>query len=238
MGWIVNLQKTAVENRGKPIDCNGQPLIQAFRSEAIVDRQIDELIGIVKGVMADGMVHQGEVEFLLAWLESNRTALDKWPAKAIYPRLKAALADGNMDQDEERDILDLLLSTVGGNSAPMLGHPSNSSSLPYTQPQSEIVFDTRLFCFTGKFHSGSRQWCEGQVASRGGVPVSSINKKLHYLVIGEIGSRDWMHSTHGRKIEKAIEYNEAGHSIVILSEQRWFEQLSALAKTSVDGDQQ
>lgn len=235
MGWFTDFQKSMAESSGKPIDCNAQPLIQAFRSEAIVDRQIDELIGIVKGVMADGMVHQGEIEFLLAWLEANRGALDKWPAKAIYPRLKAALEDGNMDQDEERDILDLLLSTVGGNSAPMLGHSSNSSSLPYTQPQSSIVFDTRLFCFTGKFHSGSRQWCESQVASRGGVPVSSINKKLHYLVIGEIGSRDWMHSTHGRKIEKAMEYNGAGHSIAILSEQHWFDQLSSLAAMSADG---
>ena len=226
MGWFSNFQKALRENNGKAIDHNGQPLIQAFRSEAVIDRQIDELIGIVKGVMADGMVHQGEVEFLLAWLEANRSALDKWPAKAIYPRLKAALADGNMDQEEEREILDLLLSTVGGNTAPMQGHASNSSSLPYTEPPTPIVFDTRLFCFTGKFQSGSRQWCESQVVSRGGVPVSSISKKLHYLVIGEIGSRDWMHSTHGRKIEKAMEYNGEGHSIAILSEQHWFEQLA------------
>jgi hypothetical protein len=64
------------------------------------------------------------------------------------------------------------------------------------------------------------------VALRGGVPVSSISKKHHYLMIREIGSRDWMRSTHGRKIEKAMEYNGEGHSIAILSEQHWFEQLS------------
>ena len=226
MGWFSDIQK-AVSGADKPTtNRDGQPLNQAFRSAAIVDRQINELIGIVKGVMADGMVHQGEVEFLISWLETNRGALDKWPAKAIYPRLKAALADGNMDLDEEREILDLLLSTVGGNTAPMKGESSNSTSLPYTQPQSLITFDTRLFCFTGKFQSGSRQWCEGQVVSKGGLATGSITKKLHYLVIGEIGSRDWMHSTHGRKIEKAIEYNEAGHSIAILSEQHWFEHLS------------
>jgi NAD-dependent DNA ligase len=225
MGWFSDIQK-AVSGADKPTtNRDGQPLNQAFRSAAIVDRQIDELIGIVKGVMADGMVHQGEVEFLISWLETNRSALDKWPAKAIYPRLKAALADGNMDLDEEREILDLLLSTVGGNTAPMKGESSNSTALPYTLPQSLLTFDARLFCFTGKFQSGSRQWCESQVIAKGGLATGSITKKLHYLVIGEIGSRDWMHSTHGRKIEKAIEYNEAGHSIAILSEQHWFEQL-------------
>lgn len=41
-------------------------LITAFRNEAVTDRQIDELIGIIKGVLADGMVSQGEVEFLLS----------------------------------------------------------------------------------------------------------------------------------------------------------------------------
>lgn len=232
MGWFSDIQKAISGTKQPAINLDAQPLIQAFRSDAVIDRQIDELIGIVKGVMADGMVHQGEVEFLIDWLETNRGALDKWPAKAIYPRLKAALADGNMDLDEEREILDLLLSTVGGNTAPMKGEPSNSTSLPYTQPQSLITFDTRLFCFTGKFQSGSRQWCEGQVTAKGGLATGSITKKLHYLVIGEIGSRDWLHSTHGRKIEKAIEYNEAGHSIAILSEQHWFEQLSQVPKAS------
>lgn len=226
MGWFSNFQKILAQNNCQSVNHDGQPLINAFRSEAVIDRQIDEFIGIVKGVMADGMVHQGEVEFLLTWLEANKNALDKWPAKAIYPRLKAALEDGNMDLDEEREILDLLLATVGGNTAPMKGESSNSTSLPYTLPQSPLTFDARLFCFTGKFQSGSRQWCESQVIAKGGLATGSITKKLHYLVIGEIGSRDWMHSTHGRKIEKAIEYNEAGHSIAILSEQHWFEQLT------------
>jgi NAD-dependent DNA ligase len=225
MSWFDEIRRVVSGAKEPASNSDGQALIQAFRSEAVVDRQIDELIGIVKGVMADGMVHQGEVEFLIDWLENNRGALDKWPAKAIYPRMKAALADGRMDIDEEREILNLLLLTVGGNTAPMHGESSNSTSLPYTQPLPPVTFENRLFCFTGKFNSGSRQWCENHVIAKGGSSVSTITKKLHYLVIGEIGSRDWLHSTHGRKIEKAIEYNEAGTKIHILSEQHWYEQL-------------
>jgi len=31
-----------------------------------------------------------------------------------------------------------------------------------------------------------------------------------FLVIGAIGSRDWIHSTHGRKIEAAVKLREQG----------------------------
>lgn len=206
-------------------DLHGQPLLKAFRSEAIVDRQIDELIGLIKGIMADGMVHQGEVEFLLAWMETNKATLDKWPAKAIYPRLVAALRDSRMDLEEEREIMDLLMGTVGGNTALLIGEVSNSTSLPYTKPAPVITFSESAFCFTGKFASGTRQWCEQRVSELGGVTQGNVTKSLKYLVIGEIGSRDWLHSTHGRKIEKAIELNEAGATIHVVGEQHWFEHL-------------
>jgi hypothetical protein len=35
-----------------------------------------------------------------------------------------------------------------------------------------------------------------------------------------------MQSTHGRKIEKAMEHKGEGHRIAMLSEQHWYEQLS------------
>lgn len=212
---------------GSKLDMNGQPLNKAFRSEAVIDRQIDELIGLIKGVMADGMVHQGEVEFLIDWMNTNHQARDKWPAKAIYPRLVAAMEDGIIDLDEEREIMDVLLATIGGNTAPMCGESSNSTALPYTKPFPEIDFYGRTFCFTGKFACGSRRWCEESIEKRGGIAISNITKKLDYLVIGEIGSRDWIHSTHGRKIEKAIEYNENGVPIYIISEQYWYEKITA-----------
>jgi NAD-dependent DNA ligase len=226
MDWIRNIRRLMVGiDRVSILDAHGQPRVQAFRSEAIIDRQIDELIGLIKGIMADGMVDQSEAEFLLRWMDTNKAARDRWPAKAIYPRLVAALADGKLDLDEQREILDLLVSAVGGNTAPMHGESSDSTALPLTSPAPCIAFAERLFCFTGKFHSGTRQWCETQVTMRGGMPAASVTRKLDYLVIGEIGSRDWIHSTHGRKIEKAIEYNDAGGAIVIVGEEHWFEHL-------------
>lgn len=49
------------------VDSQGQPLNQAFRSQAVAERKVDELIGIVKGVIADGEISQLEAEFVLKW---------------------------------------------------------------------------------------------------------------------------------------------------------------------------
>jgi NAD-dependent DNA ligase len=204
---------------GTPRDDHGQPLNMAFRSEQVIDRQIDELIGIAKGIVADGHVCKPEAAFLMQWIETNRAASHVWPATVLYPRLTSVLADGVIDSDEESELLELLLHTVGGN-APVRGEASMSTELPFTKPPPTIDFKERAFCFTGKFYAGTRSWCEEQVATRG-AHCCAITRELNYLVIGEIGSRDWIHSTHGRKIEKALEYNERGCSIGIIGEQYW-----------------
>jgi NAD-dependent DNA ligase len=213
VGEALGLRELSARN------AHGQPAITAFRSEANIDRQIDELIGIAKGIVADGHVSQAEAEFLLQWLETNRAARTEWPARVLYPRLVAVLADGVLDVNEESEILELILQCVGGN-APARGEASMSTILPYSQPEPTIEFARHSFCFTGKFFGGTRNWCEDQVLTRG-AQIGTISKDLDYLVIGEIGSRDWIHSTHGRKIEKAVDYNSHGCRIGIISEQHW-----------------
>jgi NAD-dependent DNA ligase len=208
-------------------DLDGQPVNRAYRFAAVSQRKIDELLGIIKGVLVDGHVSQGEAEYLLAWMHANREAANVWPASVIYPRIADALADGILDLNEEKELLDLLMSTVGGNTAQQFGEGSNSTTLPVTSPAPSIEFADRTFCFTGKFFSGTRDWCHQQVMGRGGIPADSITKKLHYLVIGEIGSRDWLHSTYGTKIQKAATYAAGGVPLVIVTEEHWASHLGA-----------
>jgi hypothetical protein len=51
----------------------------------------------------------------------------------------------------------------------------------------------------------------------------SPTNKTSYLVIGSIGSTDWVHSTHGRKIEKAVRLRTEGRPIHIIAEEYWAE---------------
>ncbi len=200
-----------------------QPSQRRVHIEGSSDRQVNELIGLVKGVTADGSVDQSEVEFLLKWLESNKGSLDKWPAKAIYPRLKAALSDGNLDDSEEEEIHALLAATILEN--PETAYAQSMVEIPFTHPVPEIQFANRSFCFTGRFQSGSRSWCVSQIIARGGMSTSKIDRKLHYLIVGDIGNDDWFRAKQGRKIVRAIKHIELGANIAILREQHWFEQL-------------
>jgi hypothetical protein len=45
------------------MDADGQPLDQVLRSGAVIDRPVDELIGLIKGVLVNGMVQQRECQY-------------------------------------------------------------------------------------------------------------------------------------------------------------------------------
>ncbi|HAW32731.1 MAG TPA: hypothetical protein DCY03_32270, partial [Planctomycetaceae bacterium] len=65
-------------------DAHGQPLSRTFNAARLNDRKIDELIGLCKGVLADGEVTQFEVEFLQNWLRNNQEISEHWPANVLY----------------------------------------------------------------------------------------------------------------------------------------------------------
>ena len=49
---------------------------------------------------------------------------------------------------------------------------------------------------------------------------SSINKSVNYLVIGTLASRDWLYTSHGSKIEKALLLKRGGSEIKVIAELR------------------
>lgn len=206
------------------IDKDGQPLNRAFNALRLQDRAIDELLGISKGIILDKVVNQKEAENLVTWIEVNCNVINKWPAKALYGRIKEMLADGVLDDDEKIELFDLLSKTTGGVLVDKFSG-NFSTALPLDDPPPRIIFEGRCFCLTGKFFYGGRRKCEQEIIDRGGFPKSSPSRKTDYLVIGEIGSTDWIHSTHGRKIEKAMELRDAGQPLAIVSEKHWIDHI-------------
>ncbi|MEW6612735.1 MAG: BRCT domain-containing protein [Pseudomonadota bacterium] len=191
--------------------------LSAIHTERIVQRQLDELVGICKGALLDGHIDQGEAEGIRAWLNANIHCLDTWPASVLYDRLRSMLADGRLDADEERDLLGLVLRIA----QPERSDGTAVSALPTDDPAPTIIFENRNFCFTGVFDFGSRAECQAAVASRGGNNLTGVTRKLHYLVIGAVGSEFWKHSTFGTKIAKAVDYRQSGVPLAIVSEHHW-----------------
>lgn len=206
-------------------DKDGQPLNKALNRELRVRRDIDELLGICKGLAADGRVNIDEARFLEGWLSLNKETAEQWPAKVLTERLRNILRDDCLDRDEERELLRLLIEVTGGD-ARRLTAASLSSNLPLNIPLPSVTVESMRFCFTGKFLYGSRDACHQAVIERGGVADETITKQLNFLVIGIIGSRDWLHSAYGTKIRKAVDYRESGLPLAIISEEHFVRTLS------------
>lgn len=192
------------------------------------NRSIDELIGICRGVLADGMLVQEETEFLLAWMKRHRDVASRWPANVLYARISRALEDGVIDTDEERDLLRLLLRIESDSAEEEASFALCDTPLDHPPPP--IVFTGKHFCFTGELVCGSRHYGESCVLDRGGHISKNVTAQTDYLVIGSAGSPAWSSSTFGRKIERAVELRQRGIGIAIVAEHHWCESLEASAR--------
>jgi NAD-dependent DNA ligase len=226
MGFFSRFGTRPAPAQYPPITLNehGQPTEPRLNWRRIADRQIDELIGMCRMAIGDGAVDSAEAKTLLSWLESNRQATDRWPANVLHERLARILADGKIDEDEERELLEVLAQVTGGPVEESLA--KMSTSLPFCRPVPRIDFEDRVFCLTGQFCYGPRRFCQDAITQRGGIIATSPSRKIHFLVVGLIGSSEWLHSTHGRKIEKAVELREEGTPVHIVSEEHWVKALT------------
>jgi len=192
-----------------------------YRNNEIQDRNIDELIGISRGLLADGIISESEAIFLLNWIESNfsDTVLNEYPLNIIYDRLKVVLADNILDEDEAKEIKELLENFTGGK--PIHEQvKSMSSTLPLCNPFPDVEIENKTFCFTGAFTIGTRTQCENIIKELGGFTKKAPTLNTDYLVVGILGNSDWIHSSYGRKIESAVKLRDKTKtSIKIISEE-------------------
>lgn len=97
---------------------------------------------------------------------------------------------------------------------------SQSNNL-FCFPAPDVVFEDKLFCFTGEFDLGSRAYCKAIALSYGAKKTKSLTMKTDYLVIGSHDSAMWGHEHYGNKIEKAIKYRNKSKAIKIISEEHF-----------------
>ncbi|NWA46303.1 NAD-dependent DNA ligase [Pseudomonas reactans] len=192
-----------------------------FFHQARIDRRsVDALIGITAGLTADGKINQLEAEFLKSWIETHLVHLEDPVVNILYQRLADMLSDGVLDEDESVELLEILHQFAGlPVGAPQ--RTANVSSLPLNDPIPELDWLDRVFLFTGVMAYGPRKDCESLVTKRGGVIGNSVSKKVHFLVVGSIGNEQWLHSSYGTKIKKAVELRNSGVPIAIISETHW-----------------
>lgn len=196
-----------------------------FFHEARIDRRsADALAGIAAGLAADGKINQQEAEFLKTWIETHWVHLEDPVVNILYRRLEGMLSDGVLDADESVELLGMLHQFTGLpiSAAKMSYAPA---TLPFDNPAPELNLPDRVFLFTGVMSYGPRKECESLIVERGGLIGGSVSKKVHYLVVGNIGNEQWLHSSYGTKIKKAVELRESGVPIAIVGEDHWLKVL-------------
>lgn len=193
---------------------------RAATEQRILKRSCESLLGICAGMMADGKLNDDEIRFLDNWLADNDELTITWPGEVVVARVKSILSDGRITEDEREYLKSTLRDLLGGTLEETGATGGIATRLPLSDVKT-IKIDDSSFCFTGNFLYGTRKACENAVTERGGLVSPSVKVDLNYLVIGTMASREWAHSSHGRKIEKALEYQNKGHSVFIVSEEQW-----------------
>ncbi|TAZ81122.1 NAD-dependent DNA ligase [Rhizobium ruizarguesonis] len=191
-------------------------------NDRITSRQVDELIGLARGLVADGNINQAEVEFLEKWLVANSGISDLPIFSTLYYRVRDILADGVVDEEEKAEVLDTL--NRFSNRDFELGETLKATTLPLCKPAPVLSFDGRNYCFTGTFNYGQRKHCETAVTERGAF-AGGLTQRTNVLVIGTYATDSWKHSSFGAKIMNAVEYRKKGLPISIVSEEHWVSHL-------------
>jgi len=197
-----------------------------YNRKNIQDRQTDTLIGLSKGLLADGSVNQKEAEYLHNWLVQNHNVSNNPMIQNLFERIDVMLEDGILDDEESHELFTLLGSLTGESG--VMGEVAKTVSLPIDMPPPSINFNGATFMFTGTCVFGTRKQCQEEIDSLGCLNANSVSKKVNYLVLGTYVTDSWAHETFGRNIEKAIKYREEGVPLAIITEEHWLKERDRL----------
>ena len=177
------------------------------------------LVGIVQGLLADGELNNKEISYLRDWLTHNDAISYCWPGDVIFAQIEQIMADGVISNDERVHLTTTLEQLIGGKLDEIV-EASCVTLLPLDKPLA-VEFQGMNFCLTGDFVYGPRSVCQDAVERRQGLCYKTITKKIHYLVVGGLGSTEWKHGSYGTKIDKAVQYKRDGLPLLIVHEDIW-----------------
>lgn len=203
-------------------DAHGQP-VRLFQRANNTAKAVDQLVGICTGILADGEVNENEAIFFAEWVRKHAPAEPVWPFTDILQRIERIFADGVCDVEERAELKDVMEALCGFTEQPVPMAETLSTTLPLCAPQPHpLVFARQQFVVTGKFAYGARSAVFEAIEAQGGFPTDAApTKATNYLVVGIFASRDWVNTSHGRKIEKAVQLRDKGTGISIISEEHW-----------------
>ncbi|MFO0820737.1 MAG: hypothetical protein U1A77_22505 [Pirellulales bacterium] len=81
---------------------------QYTRQYREVSFDLRQLLGLVRGVAANGVIHEGEVAGLRKWLANHAEVADRWPCSELATLLDTVTQDGRIEPGEQQQLLSFL----------------------------------------------------------------------------------------------------------------------------------
>lgn len=179
-----------------------------FRDE---NNKLNELSALLMGITADGELSEDEAMFLDKWLKDHNDLKGNYPYDRIFLALGNALEDGILEKHEIDELLKLFNDFIEGKIT--------------SEVVDKISIAGKAFVLTGDFSRGPRNKVTDELKALGGIPRSGVSSKTDYVIVGELGSGDWISGHYGTKIKKAKELQSQGKDIKIISETDFFANL-------------
>lgn len=174
-----------------------------------VTKSLRELQGFLMGIVSDGILTETEIFALKKWLDDNHELKGQYPFDRVYCIIEDALDDSILEQSELNEMFNLFNECID---------PVKKCSSTIKT----ITIKDKTFCLTGDFSNATRKEIENLIISLGGICKSSVSGKTNYVLVGSLGSPDWVCGNYGTKIKKALELQKNGNPIQILNEKDFF----------------
>lgn len=172
-------------------------------SETTLGIQI--LQGIIDGIACDDTISESEIIKLKGWLAEHDYLTGVYPYDKLVKTVQEVIEDGIIDEQEKLTLLEAFKEIVD----PMSAHSYMGN---------DFTLENKTFCLTGEFMSAPRTVISKKLKEKGAIEKGGVTSKLDYLFVGGMGSNSWKFGLVGGKIAKALELQEKGSKVQIVSE--------------------
>ncbi|MEQ8174651.1 MAG: BRCT domain-containing protein [Syntrophomonadaceae bacterium] len=201
----------------------------------LVASDVQRLQGILHGIMADNKIETREIELLEAWLDQNLHLTGVYPYDELCSLIGNFMKDGLLSAEEINflkvffaEFIDLKTSyNLNPAELSELRDAMNISGVCAIDPV--ISFTNKTFSFSGKSPLASRFEIKNKIESLGGRYETRVTGETDFLVVANEGSACWAFSCYGRKVEQAMKMRKAGHLIIIVQENDFWNAASGKA---------
>lgn len=196
----------------------------------LITSSIQQLEGILHGIMADNEISDNEIINLSNWMEDKEFLKGTYPFDEIDSLLVSVLQDGVISEDERN----ILKAFFGNFIDTKISYNINEFEIKSLQNKysvqgictvsPEISFEGKTFSFTGTSSKAKRSEIAEIIENKGGIFKNSVVRKTDYLIVGDDGNPCWAFSCYGRKVEKAMQLRKEGLPLIIIHENDFWDE--------------